>query len=135
VGPLSDVDFAVQLSDGADAYRLQSELAHELTRALESAHIDLVVLNEAPIELAFHVIADGRRLYERSVTDRVDYEAYVMSRYGDYLPALREQREGILHDSTSNEKRVQRYRKAFGRTERTLGSSGRNSEQAADRLR
>lgn len=128
VGPTSDVDIAVQLTESADIYRLRSELAHELTKELETDQIDLVVLNEAPIELSFHVIADGIRLYERSVADRVECEAYIMSRYGDYLPTLRQQRKEIVQGGDSNEKRIQRYRETFRRTERTLGSLRRNSE-------
>jgi hypothetical protein len=42
-----------------------------------------------------------------------------MSLYGDYLPILREQRRNILED-TGYDTRIQRYRAALGRTERTL---------------
>jgi hypothetical protein len=49
---------------------------------------DIVVLNAAPVELASAIIAQGKRLYERDVFTRVEFEADTMSRYGDYLPVL-----------------------------------------------
>jgi hypothetical protein len=39
---------------------------------------------------------------------------------GDYLLALRSQRDQIL-EGDENAKRIQRYREAFGRTQRMLG--------------
>jgi hypothetical protein len=61
--------------------------------------VDLVLLNQAPIELAYRVIAQGKWVYEESRAVRVEYEAYVLGRYGDYLPVLRKQREQILTES------------------------------------
>lgn len=119
-GPLSDYDLGVYLRREADVVRLRSELHHLAFTLLDGEQVDLVVLNGVPVELAFHVIATGRRLFERSTADRVEYEAYVMSRYGDYLPVLRRQRDEILN-AESNEKRIQRYREALRRTERTIG--------------
>ncbi len=131
-GPLSDIDLATFIDDGIErgkpTIRLRSEIEHEIAIALETDRIDLVLLNEAPVELAFHAVADGIRLYERSVADRVEYEAYVMSRYGDYLPTLRKQRDEILHGDEAFQKRVHRHREAIGRTKRTLGTLGGDSK-------
>lgn len=90
-----------------------------MTKALGGARVDVVVLNVAPPELAFAVISQGRILYERSVATRVDYEAYVMGLYGDYLPVLQAQRRQIL-EGGDREKRAERYREALRRTQRTL---------------
>jgi hypothetical protein len=51
--------------------------------------------------------------------DGVEYEAHVMSVYGDYLPVLRAQREEILRGGERGTG-IQRYRKALGRTRRAL---------------
>jgi uncharacterized protein len=81
----------------------------------------VVILNKAPVELAYAVIAHGICLLERDVATRVEYEAYVLGRYGDYLPVLREQRRQILEGGgLYNAKRVQRYREALGRTRRKI---------------
>ena len=40
-------------------------LAHELGCALGTDRIDVVILNRAPIELEYAVIAQGRPIYQR----------------------------------------------------------------------
>jgi predicted nucleotidyltransferase len=119
IGPASDYDFGVLLDSMADWPQIRAELRHRLAEALGTGRIDLVLLNQAPIELAFAVIAQGEPLFERDIATRVEYEARIMSLYGDYLPILREQRRGILEDK-GYDTRVQRYRAALRRTERTL---------------
>ena len=122
-GPLSDIDVAVlarPVQDGLSAER-QSRQAHELSSVLKADRIDLVSLNDAPVELAYHIIAEGKLVYCESAEAKVAYEAYVLGRYGDYLPVLRSQREQIMHP-VAHDNRVQRYRKALRRTERTLGA-------------
>ncbi len=123
LGPASDYDFGVLLDSAAAWPQIRAELGHRLAKALDTGRIDLVLLNRAPIELAFAVIAQGEPLFERDVATRVEYEARIMSLYGDYLPILREQRRDILED-TGYDTRIQRYRAALGRTERTLGQVG-----------
>ncbi|MCD6285297.1 MAG: nucleotidyltransferase domain-containing protein [Anaerolineae bacterium] len=123
IGPLSDYDLGVLLHRklATDAAHLRVHFAAAMTARLGTDLVDVVILNEAPIELAYAVIAQGQILYERSVTIRVEYEAYVLGLYGDYLPVLREHRAQIL-EGGDYAKRVQRYRTALGRTRRTLGA-------------
>ncbi len=128
-GPLSDVDLAVLLAEDAVSAQSRARLEHLFSTALEGQRVDLVILNRAPIELAYAVIAEGKLLYQRDFAERVEYEATVMSLYGDYLPFLRAQREDILK-GTGHERRVQRYREALERTERTLSTLGAAAQQA-----
>lgn len=123
VGPLSDYDVGIFTSfhpeEGSDLaspelFKLQSKLA----RVLDS-EVDLLLLNRAPTELQYNVVAVGVLLYERSVERRVEYEARVLGRYGDYLPVLRRQREEIIQGG-ADEARVQRYRQALGKTKRVF---------------
>ncbi len=131
LGPMSDYDLGVLIDRGADAGQVHARLTHELVRALQTDRVDVVVLNRALIELAYTIIAQGKVLYQRNVAARVEYEAQVMNRYGDYLPVLRAQRDDILRgDEDAN--RVHRYRTALGRTERTLGQIGAAQRQEAD---
>ncbi|MCL5960363.1 MAG: nucleotidyltransferase domain-containing protein [Chloroflexi bacterium] len=58
---------------------------------LETDRADVVLLNRAPVELACAVVVQGRLIYQRDEATRVEYEAGVKSRYGDYLPVLRVQ--------------------------------------------
>lgn len=122
IGPMSDIDLAAVLDREASLPHLRDELAQRFAEALDDKPVDLIILNQAPIELAYAVISEGRALYQRSLVERVEYEADVMSRYGDYLPVLRAQRRDIVH-GVGDERRVQRYRAAFGRTQRTPGAS------------
>ncbi len=117
-GPQSDYDIALLVRQPSLA--LQARLTHEIGVILETNRVDVVLLNRAPVELAYAVIAQGQLLYQRSVAERVEFEAKVLSLYGDYLPILRHQREEILQDV--GKARVQRYREALGRTERTLAA-------------
>lgn len=131
-GPCSDYDIGVLVDETCttDRARLQARLAHEVAGAVESNAIDIVLLARAPVELAYHVIAQGNLLYRRSCTAQVEYEAYVLGQYGDYLPVLRRQRQQII-ENTSHAHRVQRYRTALGRTERTLGALAAPSREDA----
>ena len=123
IGPLSDIDLGVLLARDAPVARIRAQLTHLFSVALGGNPVDLIILNQAPIELAYAVIAQGKILYQHDRAERVEYEADVMSRYGDYLPFLRAQRQDIL-EGGGNARRVQRYREALGRTQRALGASG-----------
>ncbi|MBI2954805.1 MAG: nucleotidyltransferase domain-containing protein [Chloroflexi bacterium] len=121
VGPRSDYDIAVLIEDARGLSALRARLAHELAVALATERVDVVILNRAPVELAYAVIAQGIPVYQRDTATRVEYEARVMGLYGDYLPVLRAQRRDILRGD-QHAARVQRYRAALGRTQRKIGA-------------
>jgi predicted nucleotidyltransferase len=131
LGPMSDYDLGVLIDRSADAGQVHARLTHELVRALQTDRVDVVVLNRAPIELAYAIIAQGKVLYQRDGALRVEYEAQVLNRYGDYLPVLRAQRDDILRGG-EDDNRVQRYRAALRRTERTLGQIAAAQRQESD---
>jgi hypothetical protein len=107
------------LFSGSPSSILRYELAHELRTVLKTGLVDLVVLNKAPIELRYAVIASGIVAYEVNLETRVEYEALTLSMYGDFLHVLRNQREELLKEG-NNETGIQRYRAALGKTERLL---------------
>jgi predicted nucleotidyltransferase len=117
-GPLSDYDIAVLYSKTCTAEETY-KLTYELAKLLMTDRVDLVVLNLAPIELRYSVIVTGTVIYEVNVLTRVEFEAHTLSRYGDYLPILRRQRNEILEER-SDETGIQRYRTALGKTQRLL---------------
>jgi len=117
-GPISDYDIAV-LYAKPPAPDLRYELALKLKKKLMTDRVDLVVLNDAPIELRYAVIASGIVVYEVNVKTRVEFEALTLSLYGDYLPVLRHQREDILKEG-NYEAGIQRYRAALVKTQRLL---------------
>jgi predicted nucleotidyltransferase len=118
-GPLSDVDLGILVDPDSDQTMLRATTAHEVGKALGISLVDIGLLRDTAIELSYAIIAGGLCIYQRDVATRVEFEANVMGRYGDYLPVLRAQRENIL-GGVAHDRRVQRYREAFRRTERTL---------------
>ena len=118
-GPMSDIDLGIFTEGVQDEFTYLAHFTHKLNKALETNLLDVIPLRRAPIELAYAVIAKGICIYQKDLARRVEFEANVLSRYGDYLPVLRAQREAILRGE-DDEIRVQRYREVFRRTERTL---------------
>ena len=117
-GPMSDYDIAILITGEMDP-RTRHELAHELARLLDVERVDLLILNRAPIELRYNVVAEGRLLYQRDLVSRVEFEAETLSRYADFLPVLRQQRREIIKGG-NNEIGVRRYRTALRETRRVL---------------
>jgi predicted nucleotidyltransferase len=116
--PESDYDFAVLTSQAMPPER-RYQMASEVARLLSGAPVDLVSLRRAPVELAYAVVAEGRRLFERDLATRVEFEADVLSRYGDIVHILREQRADLVRGG-SYEAGVRRNRAALDKTSRVL---------------
>ena len=119
--PDSDYDVAVLATSSLPPAR-GFQLASEIGRLLGGAPVDVIPLDAAPIELAYAVIASGRCVYERELLARVEFEADVLSRYGDRLYLLREQRADLIRGG-QYEAGVQRNRAALRQTERVLAEA------------
>ncbi|MGH3837118.1 MAG: type VII toxin-antitoxin system MntA family adenylyltransferase antitoxin [Pseudonocardiaceae bacterium] len=86
-GPLSDVDVAVLLDGDTEDRRL--ELTAAITHAVAPARADVVVLNDAPLPLAYRVLRDGTLLVSRDDRARVEHWVRTVDRYLDMAPARR----------------------------------------------
>lgn len=86
----SDWDFAILLSrsfeDPYDLVRLMGDLAGALNAGDEE--VNLVVLNEAELGLAYRVVSEGLVAFERDVDRRLDFEVNVIKLYMDFKPVL-----------------------------------------------
>jgi|GEM_PF-709505 len=120
---LSDYDFAVLLSQ-KPPFPFKYELKNKLVNTLNTKNtkqVDLIILNDVPLELKYKVIATGKIIYQKNPTTKVEFEADTLSRYLDYLPLLRTQKEDILKSKGEKDgDRIQRYRTALGKTEKML---------------
>lgn len=93
-GPLSDYDFAVLTEKsghqrGGQLYdALYDILAPLCPRSFKNDVIDIVFLNDAPLELQFHVIRYGKLLLDLDPLGRGRFEEGVMERYCDFRPIL-----------------------------------------------
>ena len=84
-GPLSDIDIAVLMKNELNSKErsdLKLRLISELTDIFNSDRIDLVVLNNAPIQLTFEIISSGQVIYGKR-EDVSGFEARASSRYHD----------------------------------------------------
>jgi len=121
-GPLSDYDFAIFLSR-KPSFQFKYRLKNKLVTILNTGQVDLVILNDAPIELKYNVIAAGKIIFQKNSIIRTEFEADTLSRYFDYLPVLRAQKKEVLKLKPKGEKygdRIQRYRTTLRKTEEML---------------
>ena len=84
-GRLSDIDIGVLLDKNLsknDSFDLELKLMGEIAFLINIDKIDLIVLNEAPLLLAYNIIKDGIIL-KSSETERVNYETKILSMYLD----------------------------------------------------
>ena len=92
-GPMSDIDIAVLLKDGAPSGR---ELIHELDylayrleRILGARSVDLVELNTQGLIFVHNVLRTGRLIYDAEPELRIRFVARIISEYCDFEPTLR----------------------------------------------
>jgi hypothetical protein len=120
---MSDYDLAIFDASAKNEYATQSQFQHALVMLLNTERVDVILLKRAPVEFTFQIISGGKLLYQKDTYTRVEFEAQVLGKYGDYLPTLLSFKKQIL-GGDAHAKRIQRYREALGRTQRTLGSVG-----------
>lgn len=95
-GPLSDVDVAVLFGGGGDEEG-RMRLFADLASAAAPRRVDVVVLNDAPVALAYRVIRDGRIMVSRDEDARSAFWVRTVDRYLDMAPARRMLAEGLRH--------------------------------------
>ena len=120
-GESSDYDFAV-LPVKTLSMEERFSLIHELTIHL-GATVDLILLDEAPIELKYNIISTGKILYKKDDFYKVEFEAKTLSQYFDYLPVLHYFKKELLKGG-KNDAGIQRNRKSFRKTEELFEQIG-----------
>ena len=84
-GRLSDVDIGVLLDENLskiDRFNLELKLMGEIAILIRKNNIDLIILNEAPLLLAYNIIKSGIIL-KSDETKRVKFETKILSMYLD----------------------------------------------------
>jgi hypothetical protein len=84
-GTLSDVDIAILLDEKIskkDRFDLELKLMGEIAVLIKKNKIDLIVLNDAPLLLAYNIIKSGIIL-KSDETERVKFETKILSMYMD----------------------------------------------------
>ena len=85
----SDVDIAVLL-DPAFVERLplryRTDLIVDAGSALETFDVDVILLHQAPVALAYNVITKGKLVFERSRSARVAFQIRNLNLFLDFEP-------------------------------------------------
>ena len=84
VTPLSDIDIAVCLKDMDNIAEQKLLLFDELTDALGTNELDLVILNTAPISLAGRVLQKKEILIDKIPSQRHLYESLTLRKFFDF---------------------------------------------------
>lgn len=93
VGHSSDVDIAILLTQVPPP--TLAGLRFDITATLENVvrrPVDLVVLNNAPVDLIHRVLRDGILIFERDRAARIRFEVKARNEYFDLLPFLQRYR-------------------------------------------
>jgi predicted nucleotidyltransferase len=82
--PLSDVDVAVYLAEGADPLGTRLEVVAKVTAHLRTDEVDDVVLNSAPAALLGRILATRRVLVDRDPFRRHRFESRALRESFDF---------------------------------------------------
>lgn len=94
-GPLSDLDVAVLLRGDGHGLERRLALMADVAAATKRGRVDVVILNEAPVALAYRVLRDGRLLFSRDERARIEHRVRTVDRYLDMEPFRRVQEQGL----------------------------------------
>lgn len=85
--PGSDIDIAVLLAEGRERSSMEMlELGRELENRAGLKHIDVRLLNDAPLSVKGRILTEGKLLYSGNDDQRVDFEVATRGFYFDFLP-------------------------------------------------
>lgn len=126
VKPLSDVDIAVLLRNNVSPKKywdLKMELLSKAMPVLGTDEVDFVVLNEAPYELAYNILKEGRVLFccdegwqsefkERTVMNYLDTQFLREEGYFHIMERIDSGRFG--YDEGKYKKDIEGIRRLFG---------------------
>ncbi|MEJ2683150.1 MAG: nucleotidyltransferase domain-containing protein [Candidatus Sulfobium sp.] len=81
---LSDIDIALLVEGGRMPLDVELDLLGEITSILQTDEVSLVVLNNAPLTVAYGVIKEARVLYSSNERERLDFEELITRKYFDF---------------------------------------------------
>ncbi len=131
-GPLSDVDVAVYFSPEGDArsrFRRQIQLTSKLNNVLERDNVDVVRLQDAPLDLAREVDDSGKLLFCRDDDLRVDFVFRVVRDYLDAEPLRKLEWEALeaYFEDENYGRPIRRYPRSPEKATRNAGRAKRDT--------
>ncbi|MEO7804758.1 MAG: nucleotidyltransferase domain-containing protein [Actinomycetota bacterium] len=94
---LSDFDVAVLIDESCDLHTKHLELIDSIGAIVGSERADVVILNDAPVTLAYKVLKANTLLVSRDEKLRVDHWTKTVSRYLDMAPFRRILEAGLAN--------------------------------------
>ena len=82
--PLSDVDIAVYLKQGANVVECKLEILGRLIDILQTDEIDLVVLNAVNLPLVINILKSKKIIVDKEPFVRHIFESLAMRKYFDF---------------------------------------------------
>jgi predicted nucleotidyltransferase len=82
--PLSDIDIAVYLKEGASIAENKMDILGHLIAILETDEIDLVVLNTADLPLVMNIVKTKKIIVDKDPFSRHVFESLTMRKYFDF---------------------------------------------------
>lgn len=104
--PLSDIDVGLLLIETLSTqnrFERRLTVGLDLQRIFHSNDVDVVILNDAPLALAYRVLRDGQILCCRDEDIRVQYTASTVGRYLDFKPFIERHQQAILERARRGE--------------------------------
>jgi len=89
---LSDIDIAIYFQEdisNSDYFKRRLQLLHQLYRELHTEKIDLIVLNNCPLELTYRILISGSLLIETNSYTRKRFIEKTINTYLDFYPFIR----------------------------------------------
>ena len=85
----SDIDIAIYLDEKKckDFFEKRLELIAKLSKELKK-DVDVVILNTAPPLLKYVVLKEGKLIFERDESKKIDFELRSINEYFDFKPIL-----------------------------------------------
>jgi len=81
----SDIDVAVYLKKcSKNTLKYELQLASELSKALKTDNLDIVILNEAPPALKYEIMVDGELLFTRDEDLYCFFYSYALREFFDF---------------------------------------------------
>jgi hypothetical protein len=91
---LSDLDFGILLSRNVPiklAFDLRLKYIVQFSKILSSDKVDVIILNNAPLHLAYEVVSLRNILFEHDSLHRIEFEVNTINRFLDFKPFFRTQ--------------------------------------------
>lgn len=90
----SDLDIGIKTGHPLNV-KDKADIAVFFEDLFEMPQVDVVVISEAPIPLAYEIVT-GELIFARDETDEAEYQLLIMRMMADILPHLRSRRKMVL---------------------------------------